>query len=94
MEYRPPPHRRKTDPEEVVHLASPKRPQNQEPKAPDCQSRRPPLVGRRQDHVGHPSEKTVEQHADGNEGYSDVPNAADGADHEGKDGDFTSSCRS
>jgi len=46
-------------------------------------------VGRRQDLVDDSSEKAVEPQADGNEGHSDVLDDADGADHEGDDGDFT-----
>ena len=89
MEYRHRPHRRKADLEEVGHPDSPERTDHREPKGLGRKSLRPPLVGRRQDLVDNSSEKAVEPQADGNEGHSDVLDDADGADHEGNDGDFT-----
>ena len=56
---------------------------------PDPQHVRPHSAGRKDELRS--SENAVDHQVDGTEGYSDVPNAADGADHIGNDGDFTGS---
>ena len=77
---------KKHDYEEVVPSPLPGRETTEEP---DPQHARPHSAGRKDELRS--SENAVDHQVDGTEGYSDVPNAADGADHEGIDGDFTGS---